>query len=48
MPAALLKQGLSFKQLGEKANARLILNELIRKYPKSKEAAIARKKLETL
>jgi len=39
---------LSFKLLGEKANARLILTELVRKYPKSKEAGIARKKLETL
>ena len=48
MPSALLKQGLAFKQLGEKGNARVILNELIRKYPKSKEAAVARKKLATM
>ena len=46
--AALLKQGYAFASLGEKANARLILKELIKKYPKSREAAIARDKLKTL
>lgn len=44
--AALLKQGFSFSSLKDKANARLILKELIRKYPDSKEAQIARKKLQ--
>jgi tol-pal system protein YbgF len=43
--AALLKQGLAFFNLDEKANARLILKEMIRKYPKSDEAKIAKKKL---
>mgnify|MGYP006276299579 CR=1 FL=1 len=46
--AALLKQGYAFSSLGENANARLILNELIKKYPDSKEAKIAEKKLEGL
>ena len=46
--AALLKQGYSFAELGEKANARLILKELIKKYPASKEAGFAAKKLESL
>ena len=46
--AALLKQGYAFSELGENANARLILNELIKKYPDSKEAKIAEKKLEGL
>ncbi|MCK5311929.1 MAG: tol-pal system protein YbgF [Desulfobacteraceae bacterium] len=46
--AALLKQGYSFAELGEKANARLILKELIKKYPDSKEAGFAVKKLESL
>ncbi|MFO7964236.1 MAG: tol-pal system protein YbgF [Desulfobacterales bacterium] len=46
--AALLKQGLSFLNLGDKANARLILNELTDKYPKSSEAEIARAKLKDL
>ncbi len=43
--ASLLKQGLAFFNLGDKANARLILQELIRKYPKSNEAQIARQKV---
>lgn len=46
--AALLKQGYSFLKLGENANAKLILNELIKKYPDSKEAKVAGKKLEGL
>ncbi|WP_212637643.1 tol-pal system protein YbgF [Desulfocicer vacuolatum] len=48
VPAALLKQGYAFANLGEKGNARLILKELIRKYPGTSEAKIAREKLETL
>jgi tol-pal system protein YbgF len=46
--AALLKQGFSFAELGEKANARLILKELIKKYPDSTEASLAEKKLTSL
>lgn len=46
--ASLLKQGFSFFNLGDKANARLIFNELVRKYPDANEAAIAREKLKTL
>ncbi len=46
--SALLKQGFSFAELGEKANARLILKELTKKYPESSEAILALKKLETL
>jgi tol-pal system protein YbgF len=43
--AALLKQGYSFFNIGDQANARLILKELIAKYPKSSEAEQAEKKL---
>jgi tol-pal system protein YbgF len=46
VPASLLKQGLAFFNLGDKGNARLILKELIRKYPDSSEAKIARQKIE--
>jgi len=46
--SALLKQGFSFFNLGDKANARLIFTELIKKYPKSNEAEIAKKKLKGL
>ncbi len=47
-PSALLKQGFAFLNLDDKANARLILKELIRKYPDSNEANIAKNKLKTL
>ncbi len=46
--AALLKQGFAFSNLGEKANARLLLKELIKKYPSSHEAKIAKDKLKVL
>jgi len=46
--ASLLKQGLAFQNLGDKANARLILKELIRKHPGSNEAKIAQQKLKEI
>lgn len=46
--SALLKQGLAFEKLGQKANARIVLEELVRKYPGSSEALIAQKKLPQL
>jgi len=48
VPAALLKQGLAFSSIGDKANAKLILEELNRKYPKSNEAKVAAESLKTL
>ena len=45
---AYLKQGMAFAKLGENANARLILQTLIQKYPDSDEAKIARKKLASM
>ena len=48
VPAALLKQGLAFSNIGDQANSKLILEELNRKYPKSNEAKIAAEKLKTL
>ncbi|WP_457553567.1 tol-pal system protein YbgF [Desulfobacula sp.] len=48
LAAARLKQGYAFAQLGEKANARLILKELIKKHPGTNEAGYAQKKLKTL
>ncbi|TYT75053.1 tol-pal system protein YbgF [Desulfobotulus mexicanus] len=46
--SALLKQGFAFEKLGQKANARLILEELLRKYPGSSESLIAQRKLRQL
>jgi len=48
VPASLLKQGLAFFNIGDKANARLILKELVKKFPKSNEAKIAEQKLKGL
>ncbi|MGA6924982.1 MAG: tol-pal system protein YbgF [Desulfosarcina sp.] len=46
-PAAILKQGLSFLNIGETNNARLVLNELIAKHPGTNEAQIAKQKLDS-
>lgn len=46
LQAAFLKQGFSFFNLGDKANGKLVLKELIKKYPNSNEAKIAKQKLE--
>lgn len=48
VPAALLKQGFAFAELGEKVNARLILQEVVEKYPQSAEAVRARQRLKSL
>ncbi len=47
-PASLLKQAFAFEKLGAKKEAGVLLQEVIQKYPKSGEAGLARKKLETL
>jgi tol-pal system protein YbgF len=47
-PGALLKQGFAFLNLDDKANARLILKELVRKFPDSSEADVAKNKLAAL
>ena len=48
VPAALLKQGFAFLNLGDKTNSRIILQELIKKYPQTNEAKIAQDKLKDL
>jgi tol-pal system protein YbgF len=48
VPASLLKQGFAFSKLGDQANARLIFAELVKKYPKSNEAKIAKQKIKAL
>ncbi|MFP3998736.1 MAG: tetratricopeptide repeat protein, partial [Desulfobacterales bacterium] len=42
---AYLKQGMAFHKLGESANARLIFQTLLQKYPDSDEAKIARRQI---
>lgn len=46
--AALLKQGLAFLKIGDKANSRLILQDLLDKYPQSNEGRIAAQKIKEL
>lgn len=48
VPAALLKMGFAFAELGDKIDARLILQELVDRYPQSEEAAKASQRLKTL
>ncbi len=48
LAAARLKQGYAFAELGEDANARLILKELLKKFPGSQEAEYAAQKLKSL
>lgn len=48
IPTALLKQGNAFIEFGDKKAARGIFEYLMTKYPKSKEAGIAKKKLEDI
>lgn len=45
VPYALLKQGLSFLKLGDKASARLLLQQVTKEYPNTSQARIARAKL---
>jgi tol-pal system protein YbgF len=48
VPASLLKLGFAFVELGDKVDARLILQELVDRYPQSEEAAKAKDKLKSL
>ncbi len=42
VPAAMLKQGLAFHQLGDAKTARYLLEKLVKDYPKTEQADIAR------
>lgn len=46
--ASLLKQGFAFSSLGDRDNARLILQDLMDRFPHTSEARIAEQKLENL
>jgi len=48
VPAALLKQGLAFLELGDKTNGRNILRRVTDRYPQTEQADIAKKKLDAL
>jgi TolA-binding protein len=44
----LLKQGLSFLKLGDKTSAKLLLQEVIKTYPNTNQARIARSSLQEI
>ncbi|MDI7259147.1 MAG: tol-pal system protein YbgF, partial [Thermodesulfobacteriota bacterium] len=46
--SALLKQGLAFLELGDKTHARNLLKRVIDRFPQTKQAEIAKKKLEAI
>jgi TolA-binding protein len=48
VPHALLKQGFSFLSLGDKASARLLLQQVIKDYPNTNQAKTARAKLQQI
>ncbi len=48
VPYALLKQGLAFQNLGDKVSAKLLLQQVIRDYPNTSQARIARSKLQEI
>lgn len=48
VPYALLKQGLSFLKLGDKTSAKLLLQQVIKDYPNTSQARIARSKLQEI
>lgn len=48
VPSAMLKQGYAFSNLGENSNAKLVLKELIKKFPGTREADMAAEKLKKL
>jgi len=48
VPAALLKQGFAFADMGEKVNARLVLQELVERFPQSAEAERAKQRLKAI
>jgi len=45
VPAAMLKQGMAFKEMGDSKSSLYIYKKLTEEYPKSEEAKIAREKL---
>jgi tol-pal system protein YbgF len=46
--AALLKQGLAFQALGDKASAKLLYQKVVRDHPKSYAAGVAKERLKTI
>jgi TolA-binding protein len=43
-----LKQGMSFQKLGDNASAKIVYQQIIKKYPQTSQAKTARAKLSEL
>jgi len=48
LAASLLKQGFAFEKIGSKKESKLLLGSVIEKFPKSPEAGLAKKRLESM
>lgn len=48
VPGATYRQAVAFNEINDKISARLLLNRVIRSFPQSEEAGLAKKKLETI
>ncbi len=48
VPYALLKQGMAFQKLGDKASAKIVYQQIIKKYPQTNQARVAKAKLSEL
>ena len=48
VPAAMLKQALSFLELGDRTNGKNLLRRVMERYPRSEQAEVAKKRLETV
>lgn len=48
VPSALLKQAFAFDALGDPGDARILLKKILREFPNTDQAALAKKKLESL
>jgi tol-pal system protein YbgF len=48
VPYALLKQGMAFQKLGDKASATIVYQQIVKKYPQTNQARVAKAKLSEL
>jgi TolA-binding protein len=48
VPYALLKQGMAFQKLGDKSSAKIVYQQIVKKYPNTNQARVAKAKLSEL
>jgi tol-pal system protein YbgF len=48
VPHALLKQGMSFQKLGDDGSAKIVYQQIVKKYPQTQQAKVARARLSEL